>query len=94
MLPFSKEPINPDNFDISGEETCYKPFGCFSDEAPFDHYLMTNPQPPKDVGTTFVVNTEYRRRLFKDFRSRSMAAAAAMIKTSKLMIVIHGILGM
>lgn len=76
----------------NGGTVCYEPFGCFSDEAPFDHYLMTNPKHPSQVKTSFTVHTPQRRRTFADFSDRTVAQTAKILEGRNLKIILHGLL--
>ena len=84
--------ISPEQFP--GDVICYEPFGCFSDDAPFDHYLMTNPKDPSYVRTSFTIHTQYRKRTFRDFTNRTISQAARILENENLKIIVHGILGM
>lgn len=77
---------------LKGDEVCYSPFGCFSDDAPFDHYLMTNPQPPSDIETFFTVHTKNETKKFTDFDQETLSNASFLIKQRHLKLVIHGML--
>ena len=52
---FIEKPNNnkPFSFLAHTAEVCYPPYGCFSDDAPYDEALVQLPWGPKDLETKF-----------------------------------------
>lgn len=70
---------------------CYRNFGCFRDEGPFD-YLDTLPASPDLINTTF---TLYTRRTGQtgyklDYTNATALAAAPILSSVPIKVVIHG----
>ena len=70
---------------------CYRNFGCFRDEGPFD-YLDTLPASPDLINTTF---TLYTRELGQtghalDHQNASVLLSAPMLTAKPVKVVIHG----
>lgn len=73
------------------ETVCYKNFGCFKDEGPFD-YLDTLPASPEAISTTF---TLYTRQHSVDGQKLEYENITSLLKSSfnasnPIKIIIHG----
>jgi len=73
------------------EMVCYRNFGCFRDEGPFD-YLDTLPASPESIGTTF---TLYTRKNNIDGQKLDHENSTSLLKShfnssNPVKIIIHG----
>lgn len=70
---------------------CYRNFGCFRDEGPFD-YLDTLPASPEAIGTTFTLHTRKNPidgdRL--DYENSTSLLQSNFNGSNPVKIIIHG----
>ncbi|XP_023609104.1 pancreatic lipase-related protein 2-like [Myotis lucifugus] len=81
---------------VRGEEVCYPPFGCFSDEKPWtgisERPLKLFPWSPKDVDTQFLLYTNENPNSFQRISSTDLATVKAsnFQLDRKTRFIIHG----
>lgn len=69
---------------------CYRNFGCFRDEGPFD-YLDSLPQSPEIINTTFTLFTrEQKNGESLDYNNVSTITSSKMSNEKPIKIIVHG----
>ena len=80
---------------ISVHKVCYYQYGCFSDNAPFDHALVQLPQHPDKVGTKFFYYTRETKHNPKmlSLNYKQTASASNFNPNATTVIFTHGYVG-
>lgn len=74
---------------------CYPPYGCFSDEPPYDRLLVKLPESPQVVGTKFMLYTRAQSAnpdIISDADPSSIRTSTFDGKKATFFVV-HGYLG-
>ena len=87
--------LRMDNIQITGGEVCYPPYGCYTDDAPFDINWVSLPQSPKYIGTKFMLYTRKQQTNpdILDDQDASTIRVSTFNGTKKTVIMAHGYLG-